>query len=678
MTAESDLSLVFSSDRPATGEIVFAERYQIHPESPISELDLLGATAFSATDLKNPTRQIFARLCEPGVIPRVETMVQFKNLGDVRIMHALEWGPIFSPPENRRRFAVFFDQPQSGPLMASLSDRIEPLKLENISQGLIKSASETLEVFTRRNQVHRSIRPDNMYASGLDDMWIQFGDCVTVPPGWGQSPILETIEMGMTPMSCRGPGTIADDLYALGASVLFLALGHCPVAHLSTQQIVEAKASVGSFAALLGDERPPLGLREPLRGLLCDDPFERWTLEDINEFLEGELRRSVTIAKESRADRGFGFEGEAIRHNRLLAYAFGAEPTAATKALNSVEFLKWVNRNLVDSGGEEPMSEVITEILENTSDKKDTFLATRICQILDPFGPMRFQGLIMFPDGLGAMLAEAVRTDNKESIQQIAECIDSGVLLEWTDTRETNLLMDQSTPKKNIKRIQQLLKITTPGYGIERCLYDLNPFAPCMSPLLDRAYVYSLHDLMPALEAVVRENGELPTLIERHIVAFIGARSKGQLDMKLKPLEEEGGKAITAKIAMLYLFAYVQREHGPDTLPHMTKWLAGELKDAIDLYKGRSMRENLKQKLDSVVATGKISRLYSHLHHPATLKKDGVQFKTAQRELASATAKIAELESEKFFNNARRAGWRIASGISSCIAAVTIGVLFLT
>ncbi len=196
-----------------------------------------------------------------------------------------------------------------------------------------------MEVFTRRNLIYRSIRPDNMYPSGLDDSLIQFGDCVTVPPGWGQSPILETIEMGMTPMSGRGPGTIADDMYALGASILFLALGHWPVINLSTKQLVEAKSAVGSFAALLGDERPPLGLREPLRGMLCDDPFERWTLEDIEEFLEGELRRSVKIAKESRADRGFEFEDQSIRHNRLLAYVFGNAPTAATKALNGVEFL---------------------------------------------------------------------------------------------------------------------------------------------------------------------------------------------------------------------------------------------------------------------------------------------------------------------------------------------------
>ena len=678
MTADSDVSSVFATDRPTTGEIVLDERYQIHPNSPVPELDLLGATAFDATDLKNPTRQIFARICEPGVIPRVETMVQFKNMGDVRIMHALEWGPVFWTPEKRRGFSVFFDRPMGNPLMQTLDERIEPFKLESIINGVIKSAWDTLGAFARRNQVHRAIRPDNMYASGVDNSWIQFGDCVTVPPGWGQSPILETIEMGMTPMSGRGPGTIADDMYALGATTLFLALGYCPVAHLPAQQIVEAKATVGSFAALLGDERPPLGLRELLRGLLCDDPFERWTLEDLEEFLEGEQRRSVPIAKESRADRGFEFEGVSIRHNRMLAQAFGDQPVAASTAIRSVDFLKWVNRNLVDTDGDNPMSEVITELLENTADKNDKFLPTRICQVLDPLGPMRFRGLIMFPDGVGAMLAEAVRTKNTDGIQRIAECIDSGVSLDWTQNREDNLLIDQLSAKKNIKRVQQLLKTSTPGYGIERCLYDLNSFAPCMSPILDKAYVYSLRDLMPALEAVVRKTGELPGLIDRHIVAFIAARSKGQLDMKLKPLEEDGGKAIGARIAIVYLFAFVQREYGPDTLPYLTKWLAEELRPALDLYKGRSLRDELTRKLDGVVATGKISRLYAHLHHPATIKKDQAQFMAAQRELAETTARIAHLESERFFNKARESGWRIASGISSCIAVFTIGVLYLT
>jgi hypothetical protein len=665
-------------DRPMTGEIVLAERYQIHPDSPVPELDLLGATAFDATDLKNPTRQLFARICEPGVIPRVETMVQFKNMGDVRIMHALEWGPVFWTPENRRGFSVFFDRPMGNPLMQSLNEQIEPFKLETIVNGVIKSAWDTLGAFSRRNQVHRAIRPDNMYASGADNTWIQFGDCVTVPPGWGQSPILETIEMGMTPMSGRGPGTIADDMYALGATTLFLALGYCPVAHLPAQQVVEAKATVGSFAALLGDERPPLGLRELLRGLLCDDPMERWTVEDLEEFLEGEQRRSVPIAKESRADRGFEFEDVSIRQNRILAQAFGDQPEAARAAITSPEFLKWVNRNLVDTDSETPMSEVITELLENTADKNDKFLPTRICQVLDPLGPMRFQGLVMFPDGVSAMLAEAVRTKNIADIQRIAECIDSGVSLDWAQNREDNLFVDQTATKKNIKRVQQLLKITTPGYGIERCLYDLNSFAPCMSPILDKAYVYSLRDLMPALEAVVREAGELPGLMDRHVVAFIAARSKGQLDMKLKPLEEEDGKSLGAKLAMLYLFAYVQREYGPEMLPHLTKWLAEQLKPTLDLFKGRSLREELTRKLDAVVATGKISRLYAHLNHPATVKKDRAAFTAAQRELAETTSKIAHLESERFFNKARRSGWRIASAISSCIAVFTIGVLFLT
>ena len=116
-----------------------------------------------------------------------------------------------------------------------------------------------VELFNRRNQVHRSIRPDNMYATGLDDSWIQFGDCVTVPPGWGQSPILETIEMGMTPMSGHGPSTSADDMYSLGVSILFLAMGHCPVVHMSTKDLIASKTAIGSFAALHGGDRPLSG-----------------------------------------------------------------------------------------------------------------------------------------------------------------------------------------------------------------------------------------------------------------------------------------------------------------------------------------------------------------------------------------------------------------------------------
>lgn len=65
----------------------------------------------------------------------------------------------------------------------------------------------------------------------------------------------------MTPAVGRGKGTIADDIYALGATMLFMGLGQCPVAEMSDREILAGKVENGSFATLLGGEVIPGGLR---------------------------------------------------------------------------------------------------------------------------------------------------------------------------------------------------------------------------------------------------------------------------------------------------------------------------------------------------------------------------------------------------------------------------------
>ena len=43
------------------------------------------------------------------------------------------------------------------------------------------------------------------------------------------------------------------------------------------------------------------------------------------------------------------------------------------------------------------------------------------------------------------------------------------------------------------------------GFGIERCLYMLNPVWPCQSPILAQEYVCHIRELLPALERVAQQ-----------------------------------------------------------------------------------------------------------------------------------------------------------------------------
>src|ERR1700737_3063030 len=96
---------------------------------------------------------------------------------------------------------------------------------------------------------------------------------------------------GMAMPPGRGIGSPADDLYALCATIAFLMFGKSAVAELSDEQLLAEKIGRGSYATLLGGARLAGPIIEVLRGLLADDPRERWAVQDLEMWLEG--RRQV-------------------------------------------------------------------------------------------------------------------------------------------------------------------------------------------------------------------------------------------------------------------------------------------------------------------------------------------------------------------------------------------------
>ena len=238
-------------------EVVLAERFRILPGSPIPELSTPGAKAYGAQNLKNPNELVFARICGPAVFPRVEVMVQLKNLRDAHAIFPEDWGPVFWPLIGQRCFAIIFRRPQGSPVMPSLRAKIQKIDSEKLLNSFLIPALATLTVFERKKITHRAIQPDNVFPSGVDGSIFMLGDCVSVPPSWGQSTIFESIESPMTPVNGRGKGSIADDIYSLGATMLIMGIGHCPLAKMSERDLLVAKTEQGSFSALLAGETMP-------------------------------------------------------------------------------------------------------------------------------------------------------------------------------------------------------------------------------------------------------------------------------------------------------------------------------------------------------------------------------------------------------------------------------------
>lgn len=656
-------------------DVILAERYRILPGSPIPELGTPGAKAYVARNLKNPNELVFARICEPNVFPRVEAMVQLKNMREAFAVIPEDWGPVFWPVTDQRCFAIIFRRPDGGPLMPKLTAKIPKIDPEKLVKSLLIPALTTLAVFERRKITHRAIRPDNVFSSGADGSVFYFGDCVSVPPSWGQSTIFETIESTMTPPTGRGKGTIADDIYSLGATMLFLGMGQCPVAGMKERDLLAAKVENGSFSTLLSGEIVPGGLREPIRGMLSDDPVDRWTMDDLTQWTSGTLRRSARPIRDYKTDRPVKFKDREYRNTRLLAHAHGLHWKDAAKQLKSKEFETWLQRGLSDADLVEELEALISSSSGSDGTSGDAKLVTRVGALLDPEGPLKYKGLTVMPDGMGYALSAAVESGDKEVISLVTELVQKGIASDWFEQKILLGRGDLTLEAKTFKKLQQFVRHSGPGYGVERVLYELNPFLPCRSPMLASAYVYSLRDLLPAIDNVVAEKGSLDKLVDRHIAAFIASRISGSLDSQLAALEHTTGVSVSAKIGMTGLLAKVQNEYQHQMTPNLTAWLVEELQPAVARYNSKSLRKRIVEKMEEVAATGNLIELYQTLSNKNIISKDEKGQSRAKREYAESMREIKRLESEEFQQEAKRTGWRIAAGISLVIGCITtIGV----
>ena len=123
---------------------------------------------------------------------------------------------------------------------------------------------------------HRGIRLDNVFQTRLASRSCSAA-AWAAPPAMAQPALFEPPYSAMCLPAGRGDGSIADDVYSLGVLLLCLALGHAPLAQLDDTAIVRRKLEVGTYAALLGDERLPPIIGDLVRGMLAEDPEHRPT-----------------------------------------------------------------------------------------------------------------------------------------------------------------------------------------------------------------------------------------------------------------------------------------------------------------------------------------------------------------------------------------------------------------
>ena len=539
---------------------------------------------------------------------------------------------------------------------------------------MLPPAMAALKSLFENGYTHRAVRPTNLFRRAGDPR-IVLGECVSGPPGAAQPLVCEPIESGLSLPAGRGAGLPADDLYALGATIVLLLRGGDPTRGLSDEALLAEKINRGSFAVLMGGAPPPLKLVEAIRGLLADDPRERWTIADLEAWLNNKHVAGRQFPAAKRAVRPFELGDAAYVTARTLAQGLIRGGAAAARPIRSGEIEDWVQHALADPERVAAFAAALADCGEADGGPRDARLVARVAMALDPAAPIRHFAFAAAIDGFGPALADSFAAGS--GAPAIADAIVSRLPHFWLG-QQGALRPEQAQAIKLFDRMRLIIEDRRPAFGLPRLLYELNSGMHCLAPSIERDHVLEAAELLPALERAAVAGRLAEAVIDRHLAAFIAVRCKSLAADWLD--EIAGSNAPVRALATLKVLAHLQGLAGRQSAPALGARLARDMPVLIERYHSRSRRARLAAALDRHSERGNFVELLAIVAAPAELQLDGAEFRTACRERGEIEQELDALReaAERRPRLAAELGGQIAVASAGALAAgIVCASLFL-
>lgn len=647
-------------------------RIQIFTEKPLPDLDTPGASAYMARYRNDATQELTALVCNRGLLPRIELANPIKTLNAPCATRLREAGVVGWPAQNTHVYVFAYDKPLADRYWRTLNETHPLMSEDAINRHFVEPMIALLGDYQRMGIMHGSIRPTNIFWREGSTTPPQLGECVTVPCGIGQPVLFEPVERALALPLGRGPGSHADDCYAFGVTLAFVVLGGNPVQGLSDRDIIQSKLEKGTFNTLVGKRRLAGSHIELLRGLLSDDAHQRWTAEDLEQWIAGRRLTPKSSDVGRRASRHFDIGGHEYWQVRPLAQALFENVPDAVKVIESGGLEKWVTRSLGDEERAKILSEMVLQLKESgTSAHYQDQLVTRACMALDPAGPIRYRGVSVMPGGIAGMLADALTSGNY--LQELSEIIGAQFATLWVNLQK-DAKVDLVPLAQQLERMRNLIERSTFGSGVERAAYELNPMLPCQSPMLRNDCVLSLRQILPSLERVAKSGTRPAEPIDRHLAAFLVVRDKRSetLFASMSPSE----KPLRRAIAMLSLLSDMQYRFGPDQLPGVAGWLLPFIEPCARRFLSKPLQEKVRQQLREAAQQGNLGLMLKRVDDPKRLTGDEQDFDQARVMYQNVQEEIRRIEGELSDKNtlSREIGRPVAATLASIVALVLISL----
>src|SRR5690606_28842427 len=133
------------------------------------------------------------------------------------------------------------------------------------------------------------------------------------------------------------------------------------------------------------------------RGVLADNPNERWGLDQLQQWLSGKRFNMIAPSAPKEAGRALEFRGEQYFNRRLLAQVFQKNWREAAKELRHLKLDRWAEMSLHRPEMAERIERALRIAGDASTERHINDMMTRVISILDPTGPIRTVSLAVRP-----------------------------------------------------------------------------------------------------------------------------------------------------------------------------------------------------------------------------------------------------------------------------------------
>jgi serine/threonine protein kinase len=647
--------------------LVIANAYEVLTDTLVPEFSTPDVPAYSVRELNSDKATMFGLLCDSRLTARLDYFNDACNISSPGFMRAVQSAVVLWPDTNVEHLFLIYQAPEGGSVANVLREADSGLPEDKVIQGFIVPAVQALDVLNSYKRTHRGIRFDNLYFIDSTQTTIIIGDGASAPAAYHQPAQFETVAVAATDEAARGEGTQADDIYALGVSILSLLLGKMPLEGHDVASVINEKIIKSSFGALATRTRFQFNITELLRGMLHDDPQYRWSLRDIDAWLNGSQTAPKQLAQVKRAPVAFQIGNRTADNARSLAYLLGNDWSAAAPIIRSASFSKWLNESLSDPEVTGQIRAIVgpNQFVQDLRKGPDDVLITNMCIALDPSGPVRHRGMALQLSGIGTALA--AHSNDVTKSNALGSVIKLRFAKNWV-ALQTRSQSDYFPLLSIFEGLPAFAESNAWGEGVERCLYKLNLNTPCLSPLLANSMAYNAEGILRGLDAAAVSVDQALLPFDRHIAAFLLARELPLDQEEFDALNADEVPPIVELLTVVSMLTRLQVTLKLPPVPHLCGWVVSLAKVVFDQYHNLNTREMLTKKALAIAKKGELSDVLDLLNDGSALQKDRLEFSRAVKTYAQQTRQVNAIE--QVLENRSMIPYQIGDQVAAIIAGI--------